>query len=90
MNPAKICILSLVVTVCIAICSGNKNVTTSTAVATTKTKNARINVGFKYHNYEEMTKLLKRIAKRYPRRTQLSSIGKSVEGRELWVMHITE
>lgn len=55
-----------------------------------KSKLSKVNVPFKYHKYDELTKLLKVINKKHPDLTRLYSIGKSVEGRELWVMHLTE
>ncbi|XP_041734197.2 carboxypeptidase D [Coregonus clupeaformis] len=44
----------------------------------------------KYYNYVEMTRLLKFMAMKYPHIANLSSIGQSVQGRELWVMRITK
>ena len=41
-----------------------------------------------YHNYNELSDFLQNIAKQYPNITNLESIGKSVQGRELWVMEI--
>jgi hypothetical protein len=38
------------------------------------------------HNYTAMTEWLQSYANDYPNLTHLSSIGRSVEGRELWVM----
>uniref|UniRef100_A0A1A8FK58 Carboxypeptidase D, a n=1 Tax=Nothobranchius korthausae TaxID=1143690 RepID=A0A1A8FK58_9TELE len=43
----------------------------------------------KYYNYDELTELLQSLEHKYPHIARLSSIGKSVEGRELWVMRIT-
>ena len=43
-----------------------------------------------YHNYEELTSFLQNIAENYPNITKLESIGQSVNGRELWVMEITD
>ncbi len=43
-----------------------------------------------YHNYNELTSFLQNIASNYPDITQLATIGQSVEGRELWVMEISE
>ncbi|KAI6220319.1 Carboxypeptidase D [Aphelenchoides besseyi] len=40
----------------------------------------------KNHNYDEMTKWLRKYANEYPKLTQLSSVGRSVQGRQLWVM----
>ncbi|KAK2831374.1 hypothetical protein Q7C36_016460 [Tachysurus vachellii] len=42
-----------------------------------------------YYNYVELTRRLGALAQRYPHIANLSSIGRSVEGRELWVMRIT-
>ncbi|XP_072248648.1 carboxypeptidase D [Leuresthes tenuis] len=43
----------------------------------------------KYYNYVELTARLQSLAREYPHIANLSSIGRSVEGRELWVMRIT-
>ncbi|XP_031840288.1 carboxypeptidase D svr [Nomia melanderi] len=45
---------------------------------------------FKHHNYAELEKYLKELNGNYPNITRLYSIGKSVEGRQLYVMEITE
>ena len=47
-------------------------------------------MAFQHHNYDQMTKLLKAYAEKYPSITRLYSIGTSTEGRELWVMEITD
>ena len=44
----------------------------------------------RYHNYDALTELLRDYAKAYPHITQLFSVGKSVQNRELWVMRITD
>jgi carboxypeptidase M len=46
-------------------------------------------VQFEHHNYESTTKILQSYASLYPNKTHLYSIGRSVEGRELWVMAIS-
>jgi len=43
-----------------------------------------------YHNYIELTAFLQDIADNYPDITSLESIGQSVQGRELWVMEISD
>ena len=43
-----------------------------------------------YHNYNELTDFLNNIANQYPGITSLNSIGQSVQGRELWVMEISD
>ncbi|XP_077421112.1 carboxypeptidase D [Vanacampus margaritifer] len=44
----------------------------------------------KYYNYVELTGRLRSYAQKYPHIANLSSIGQSVQGRELWVMRITK
>lgn len=44
---------------------------------------------FKYHNYDSMTKFLRQTSSRFPTLTALYSIGKSVQGRDLWVMVVS-
>tara|TARA_B100000131_G_scaffold55752_1_gene50920 strand:- start:1571 stop:3559 length:1989 start_codon:yes stop_codon:yes gene_type:complete len=43
-----------------------------------------------YHNYEELTNELIGISNAYPDITNLTSIGQSVQGRELWVLEISD
>uniref|UniRef100_A0A7N6AUX9 Peptidase M14 domain-containing protein n=1 Tax=Anabas testudineus TaxID=64144 RepID=A0A7N6AUX9_ANATE len=43
----------------------------------------------KYYSYVELTERLQSLARKYPHIANLSSIGQSVEGRELWAMRIT-
>ena len=45
---------------------------------------------FKHHSHKAMTLFLQTVAKLYPRITHLYSIGKSVKGRDLWVMEISD
>ena len=44
----------------------------------------------KYYNYSELTGLLQTMVNTYPHISNLSSVGRSVQGRELWVMRITK
>ncbi|KAL6116189.1 cpd [Pungitius sinensis] len=43
-----------------------------------------------YYGYVKLTGLLQSLAQKYPHIANLSSVGHSVEGRELWVMRITK
>ena len=45
---------------------------------------------FEHHRYDAMVSFLKQQANRFPDITRLYSIGKSVKGRELWVLEITD
>lgn len=42
-----------------------------------------------YYDYQEISDLLQMYAKEFPEYTQLSSIGKTSEGREMWVLSIS-
>lgn len=42
-----------------------------------------------YYLYDELTETLKNLASEYPSIANLRSVGKSVEGRELWFMEVT-
>ena len=43
-----------------------------------------------YHNYDELTDFLININSEFPAITNLFSIGQSVQGRELWVLEISD
>ncbi|HEX2994367.1 MAG TPA: M14 family metallopeptidase [Anaerolineales bacterium] len=43
----------------------------------------------KFYRYAELTRLLKAYAKEYPRFLRLESIGKSHEGRDVWLVTVT-
>ncbi|KAL0266576.1 UNVERIFIED_CONTAM: hypothetical protein PYX00_009080 [Menopon gallinae] len=45
---------------------------------------------FEYHHYDDLVKELTTLSKAYPQITQLYSIGTSVEGRELYVIEISD
>uniref|UniRef100_A0A7G3A8P8 Putative carboxypeptidase d n=1 Tax=Lutzomyia longipalpis TaxID=7200 RepID=A0A7G3A8P8_LUTLO len=45
---------------------------------------------FKHHSYQDMVALLQELNSTYPNITNLYSIGKSVQGRDLWVLEITQ
>ncbi|XP_064459226.1 mucin-5AC-like isoform X2 [Ornithodoros turicata] len=44
---------------------------------------------YKYYNHDEMTAFLKNVSRNYPDFTRLYSAGKSVQGRDLWVLLVT-
>jgi murein tripeptide amidase MpaA len=43
----------------------------------------------RFHRYDELTRILKAYAKEYPNLIRLESIGKSHEGREVWLVTAT-
>lgn len=42
-----------------------------------------------YHNYQEMTQKLQTLVTQHASMAQMSSLGKSVEGRDIWVVRIS-
>jgi hypothetical protein len=44
----------------------------------------------RYYNYSGITDICKRLAAAYPDLVRLGSIGKSYEGREMWVLTVTD
>ncbi|XP_026294852.1 carboxypeptidase M isoform X1 [Apis mellifera] len=47
------------------------------------------NIDYTYHNYERMSRFLRTTSLRFQNLTALYSIGKSVKGRDLWVMVVS-
>ncbi|GFO01125.1 carboxypeptidase d, partial [Plakobranchus ocellatus] len=45
---------------------------------------------FEHHNYEEMTMFLRELSERFPAITRLYSAGQSLQGRDLWVLEISD
>ncbi|GFR88437.1 carboxypeptidase D, partial [Elysia marginata] len=45
---------------------------------------------FEHHNFEEMTTFLRNLTEQFPAITRLYSVGQSVEGRDLWVLEISD
>ncbi|MBI5305707.1 MAG: carboxypeptidase [Chloroflexi bacterium] len=43
----------------------------------------------KYYRYNELTRILKAFAKEHPKLVSIASIGKSYEGRDIWVATVT-
>ena len=43
-----------------------------------------------YYNYDEITEILHKYASDYPDRVRLTSIGKTTEGREMWLLSVTD
>ncbi|KAK7861923.1 hypothetical protein R5R35_009385 [Gryllus longicercus] len=46
-------------------------------------------IDFRYHDYDQLTKFLRTTSTRFPHLTALYSIGKSVQGRDLWVLVVS-
>ena len=56
--------------------------------STTSPNNA--SVEFKHHNYDALTKVLKHYSESCKNISKLYTLGKSVQGRELWVFEISD
>lgn len=59
---------------------------------TTATNNNRppATIEFTYHNYDAMTNLIHNISGNFPELVRVYTIGKSVQGRQLWVALVTK
>ena len=44
---------------------------------------------YKYYKYSELQKLFRSLEEKYPDLAKVSSIGKSVQGRDIIVLHVT-
>lgn len=47
-------------------------------------------IEFAYHNYDQMTNLMHNISSNFPELVRVYTIGKSVQGRQLWVALVTK
>ena len=46
-------------------------------------------IDFAYHNFNQMTELLKNVSARFPDLVHLYSLGNSVQGRPLWAVMVS-
>lgn len=56
----------------------------------TRTASLEDGLHFTYQSYEQLTKWLEDVSKAYPRIASYHTVGQSVEGRELWVLRLSE
>ncbi|CAB3382035.1 Hypothetical predicted protein [Cloeon dipterum] len=69
--------------------SSQLNQNRNPAPSSVSSANSDYGVEFKYHDYNELTQFLRLTSSRFPSLTALYSIGKSVQGRDLWVMVVS-
>src|SRR5688500_13352557 len=43
----------------------------------------------RFYEYDELTEILRSLEKQYPKLAKLESIGQSFEGRDIWLLTIT-
>ena len=49
-----------------------------------------VNITFdQYYRYDELTRILNEFAEEYSNLIELKSIGKTYEGRDIWILEIT-
>lgn len=71
----------------------NNDVDSTHSIETTMTSEiypSEDQLSFSYHNYKDLTKFLQIYNELFPSITRLYSIGKSVQGRDLWVFEISD
>ncbi|XP_012551013.1 carboxypeptidase D isoform X3 [Bombyx mori] len=62
---------------------------TSTNLGEVESRENAPDLEFQYHDHDQMTRYLRAVSAKYPELTALYSIGKSVQGRDLWVMVVS-
>ncbi len=69
---------------------GEKELTTSSLKALGAPNNPKVEVVWnRYYDHKELGEICNRIAKAFPKLAKFSSIGKSYEGREIWLLTIS-
>ncbi|XP_021922622.1 carboxypeptidase D-like isoform X3 [Zootermopsis nevadensis] len=69
--------------------SGGDSLSAAAANINSHHQDGSYSLDFKYHNYDKLTKFLRTTSSKFPNLTALYSIGKSVQGRDLWVMVVS-
>ena len=64
--------------------------TTPIILPTTALTNENTNMVYEYYNYQEMTDLLQNLQSQYPDIMKLESYGKTYEGRDIWLVRISD
>lgn len=68
----------------------SREFTTSALKAMGAPNNPKVEVAWnRYYDWKELGEIGRRIAKAYPQLAKLSSIGKSVEGRDIWLLTVS-
>lgn len=71
-------------------CGSEKEFTKSSLKALGAPNNPKVEVAWnRYYDHKEIGEICSRIAKAHPNLAKVSSIGKSYEGRELWLLTVT-
>lgn len=86
LEAAKLRLSLSVLLLCLVFCCSDARLRRTPSVSTGDT----VENYNKYYNYVELTDRLESLAQKYAHIANLSSVGRSVEGRELWVMRITK
>ena len=83
-------VLSVISITCVYFVNPTNGRSVKTKKATAQSATKREDQGeMKHHDYAEMTKFLQEWQQKCSKISSLSSVGKSVEGRELWVYEIS-
>ncbi|XP_069545682.1 carboxypeptidase D [Brachyistius frenatus] len=81
--------LLLLLLLVVVVCPGDARLHRTRSAADPSTEET-VETYNKYYNYVDLTARLQSLAQKYPHVANLSSVGRSVRGRELWVVRITE
>lgn len=87
-NP--ITIAAAVLFLAMTVRAADKELTKSALKAMGAPNNPKVEISWnRYYDVEEIGEICTRIAKAYPKLAKVSSIGKSVQGRDLWMLTVS-
>lgn len=89
-SPAARLSLTATLFLCLAVSLGDARLRRTRSLPAGAAAEEAAETYSRYYNYEELTGRLRSLAQKHPRIAKLSSIGQSVEGRELWAIRITQ
>ncbi len=74
----------------VSFCGSDKELTQSSLKALGAPNNPKVEVVWnRYYDHKELGEICERIAKAYPKLVKFTSIGKSYEGRDLWLLTVS-
>ena len=83
-------IFAAILIMSVTVQAGEKELTKSSLKAMGAPNNPKVEIAWnRYYDHKEIGEICARIAKAYPKLATVSSIGKSVQGRDLWMLTIS-
>lgn len=89
-SPAPRFSLPTILFLCLVVSPGDARLRRTRSVSAGGATEEAAETYDRYYNYTELTGRLQSLAQKHPHIAKLSTIGRSVEGRELWAVRITQ